>query len=130
MKGPCLCGGVKFVIKVPKDEILYYCHCTQCRKNYGMHSASFGGPRESFKITKGRQRVTWYESSKNIFRGFYNTCGSPIAWDNKSLPLMYVLAGLIDGKTKSKKRVHIYTKFKGDYYKICDGYPQYKTMPV
>ena len=39
---------------------------------------------------------------------------------------MMFLPGLIDGKTKMRKGKHIFTKNKGDYYKIADGLPQAK----
>ncbi len=129
MKGSCLCGGVRFEAKVSKDDMLYYCHCKQCRKNYGLYSAAIGVPREDFKIKKGEKLVKQFESSKSVMRSFCGTCGSPVLWDNKKLPLVYILAGLIDGKTNAKKRTHIYTASKGDYYDLCDKFPKYKTVP-
>lgn len=129
MKGSCLCGKVGFTLKAPLEETIYYCHCTLCQKNYGMYGAFVGVPKEAFKITKGSKLVTWFESSKDIFRGFCSACGSPIAWDKRSIPRMYVPAGVLDAKVKVKKAMHIHTRRKGSYYEICDGHPQYKTVP-
>ncbi len=126
LSGSCLCGKVRFKLKNPFDNI-WFCHCTQCRKNYGMHGAFLAAPRESISVTG--KTIKKYKSSPKVARTFCNNCGSPITWDYQGSSKIYILAGLIDGKIKIKKGIHIFTKNKGDYYQIHDKLPKFRTVP-
>jgi|SRR3989344_3298909 len=125
--GSCLCGSVRFKIKSPLGDV-WFCHCEQCRKNYGMYGAFIGVSRKFFSL-KGAKSVRWYRSSTKTKRGFCVKCGSPIAWDRKTSGNIYVLAGLINGKLKLKRGRHIFVGSKGGYYRICDSLPRFKTVP-
>lgn len=125
--GSCLCGSVKFSFEGPLDDI-WFCHCSQCRKNYGMYGAFVGVLHDSLKINKSKY-LNSYRASKDVKRTFCSKCGSPILWDKKGLKYVYILLGLLDEKVNIKKANHIHTKNKGGYYKICDKWPQYKTVP-
>ena len=37
--------------------------------------------------------------------------------------------GAFDGETGTHTELHIFAGEKGDYYEICDGLPQYATIP-
>lgn len=50
-KGSCLCGSIKLTVTNPLDEGVCFCHCSQCRKNYGLYGAFVGAPKESLTIT-------------------------------------------------------------------------------
>lgn len=126
LKGSCLCGKIRFKLKNPFDNI-WFCHCSQCRKNYGMYGAFLAAPREGFSIIG--KTVKKYKSSQKVARSFCSNCGSPISWDYKDSSKIYVLAGLVNGKTEIKKGIHIFTKDKGDYYQIHDAFPKFKTVP-
>lgn len=116
LKGSCLCGMVTFTLKGPYSGP-WFCHCTQCRKNYGLYGAFIGVLDENAKI-KNPKAVRWYHSSKEVKRGFCKTCGSPIVWKKKNSTHTFFLPGLIDGKTGVKKGTHIFVKNKGDYYTL------------
>jgi hypothetical protein len=127
LKGSCLCGGVSFSITSTLDDV-WFCHCTQCRKNYGTYGTFIGIPRKSFSV-KTKKKLTSYESSTDTKRSFCAICGSPISWDRKGHERIYIHAGLIDGKVSVKSGKHIFMKDKGAYYKIGDSFPQFKTTP-
>jgi len=126
-KGSCLCGEVTFSFTAALTDV-WFCHCTQCRKNYGTYGTFVGVPRGDLKIQKKRKLRT-YQSTTDVTRSFCGTCGSPIAWDKAGLAQIYILAGLIEGKVKAEKGTHIHVQNKGGYYQICDGFPQYKRVP-
>ncbi len=49
--GSCLCGETRFSF-VGKLDDLYFCHCSQCRKNYGLYGAFAGVTRSRFALDK------------------------------------------------------------------------------
>lgn len=126
-QGSCLCGLVKFSTDKLNRDDMWFCHCSQCRKNYGMYGAFVGVPRNELEIS-GSENIRWYASSQNFRRGFCKKCGSGIIWENPKWETTYLLTGLFE-KLNQKKGVHIFTKDKGDYYNICDTLPQFKSVP-
>ena len=55
--------------------------------------------------------------------------GSPITWNIVDQPNIYILLGLLNGKVTIGDGKHIWVSDKGDYYEICDKWPQYKIYP-
>ena len=126
-RGSCGCGAIKFSFTGSLDDV-WFCHCSQCRKNYGMYGAFVGALRDSFKINRTKKLLS-YKSSSNTTRTFCGNCGASITWDRKGYARVYVLLGLLDEKARIKSAQHIFTKDKGAYYDICDHWPQFKTAP-
>src|SRR3989344_6790105 len=116
LKGSCLCGKVRFSLAGPYSG-LWFCHCTQCRKNYGLYGAFIGVADENAKV-KHPENIRWYRSSKEVKRGFCKMCGSPIMWKKKDSTHTFFLPGLIDGRTYMKRGKNIFVKEKGDYYTL------------
>jgi hypothetical protein len=107
---------VRFSFKGALDDA-YFCHCQQCRKNYGMHGAFVGVERDKLVI-ENRKPLRAYQSSKDTVRTFCKRCGSPITWDRKGYERIYVSMGLLKGKIAPPKITHLYVKDKGAYYEI------------
>lgn len=126
-KGSCLCGAVSFVVEGELPEASA-CHCTKCRKTTGHHEAGVDVERSAVAIT-GEANLTWYFSSENVRRGFCTTCGSPMFFDLPGADWIGLNLGSFDGLTGTKIARHIFVGDKGDYYDICDGAPQYDTVP-
>lgn len=124
--GSCLCGSVRFTLKGKLDGV-WFCHCSQCRKNYGLYGAFVGVPRNQFAL-KNPRMITWYQSFPRVRRGFCKKCGSPIMWDHKKTGI-YVCPGLIQGKLRMRGGKHIFLQDRGYYYRIGDALPGYKTNP-
>jgi hypothetical protein len=116
-RGSCLCGAIKFAFTGALDDA-YFCHCQQCRKNYGMHGAFVGVARDALAITDKAKALKEYKSSRSTVRTFCGRCGSPIAWDRKGYENIYVPLGLLDGKVEVPNVTNIHTKDKGAYYKL------------
>jgi hypothetical protein len=126
--GSCLCGAVSFVVQsaLPSASA---CHCTICRKTTGHYEAGVDVERSTVSIT-GEANVTWYFSSENVRRGFCSTCGSPMFFDPPAADWIGLNLGSFDGPTGTKIAQHIFVGDKGDYYDLCDGVPQYDTVPT
>jgi hypothetical protein len=116
--GSCLCGAIRFSFVGRLDDI-YFCHCSQCRKNYGLYGA-FAGVIRGALVTDSADALRPYKSSKNTTRTFCGVCGSPIAWDRTDHERIYVLMGALDGNVRAAGAKHIHVKDKGGYYTICE----------
>jgi hypothetical protein len=116
-RGSCLCGAIKFAFSGDLDDA-YFCHCSQCRKNYGMHGAFVGVARDALAVVDKEKTLTSYKSSSSTIRTFCGRCGSPISWDRRGYENIYVCLGLLDGSAKPAKIKNIHAKSKGAYYAI------------
>jgi hypothetical protein len=120
--GSCLCGAVTFEVTAPlrgPDA----CHCTQCRRQSGHFWASTDVARSDLNI-QGSAKITWFQSSDKVRRGFCSVCGSVLFWDPIRRDFMGVAMGAFDPPTGTRLAVHIFVAEKGDYYDIADGLPQ------
>lgn len=129
-RGSCLCGAVKFEVvgDLPSADA---CHCSKCRKLSGHYSAGVDVPRASLTV-HGAERVTWFQSSEKVRRGFCSTCGSSLFFDpvdTSAHDWIGVSLGAFDTPTRTRLRIHIFVAEKGDYYDLTDGVPQAPRAP-
>ncbi len=122
-KGSCLCGTIRFetaaALHAPDA-----CHCAQCRKQSGHFWASTNVPRASL-VLSGGEKLSWYQSSATVRRGFCSVCGSFLFWDPVGMDFIAVAMGAFDKPTGLSLAKHIFVADKGDYYEIADGLPQH-----
>lgn len=121
--GGCLCGGVRYRVE-GKLRDAAACHCGQCRKVTGHYGAFTACRNERLSIEKD-ETLAWYESSPGVRRGFCSRCGATLFWDSSERPYIAMAAGTLDTPTDIRLTAHIFTEFKGDYYEITDGLPQF-----
>ncbi len=118
--GSCLCGQVKYEVRGQLRPVAY-CHCVQCRKQFGHYCAATNASADAVAITGD---VAWYASSDTARRGFCPTCGSGLFWKREGGTTVSIMAGSLDGPTGLQPSRHIFCADKGDYYEITDGLPQ------
>jgi hypothetical protein len=121
-KGSCLCGAVRFSVE-GELHAPDACHCSQCRRWSGHYWASTDVPRSAVRI-EGEDKLTWYQSSEKVRRGFCSTCGSALFWDVAGREKTAIAMGAFDKPTGTELGLHIFVADKGDYYDIGDGLPQ------
>ncbi len=122
-RGSCLCGAVAFAVAVElagPDA----CHCTQCRRWSGHVWASTDVPRSALAV-EGEEKLSWFQSSEKVRRGFCSVCGSVLFWDPVGRDTIGVAMGAFEAPTGTRLAIHIFTADKGDYYDIADGLPQH-----
>lgn len=121
-KGSCICKAVTFEVSgelTPPTA----CHCKICRKHTGHFEAGTDIPRDRVKIN-GEEKISWYQSSEKVRRGFCSVCGSSLFFDPIYRDWIGIYMGAFDGATNTKLERHIFVADKGDYYEIKDGLPQ------
>ena len=121
-KGSCLCGAISFQVEgeLRRPDA---CHCSMCRRQSGHVWASTDVPESSLTL-HGGDKVTWYQSSKKVRRGFCSVCGSYLFWDPIRHERIAIAMGAFDKPTDTRQGMHIFVADKGDYYDIADGLPQ------
>ena len=125
LRGACLCGAVRLEVAGKPEHAPQACHCTQCRKQSGHFLAAVNVKRDALTV-HGTDRVTWYQSSEKIQRGFCSVCGSTLFWRPTIEGYEYtaVAMGVFDSPTGIRLSKHTFVGDKGDYYEIADEVPQ------
>ena len=80
-------------------------------------------PRSAVSISGG-DKVSWFQSSENVRRGFCSVCGSSLFFDIITVDRIGISMGAFDTPTNTRLSMHIFVADKGDYYEIADGLPQ------
>jgi hypothetical protein len=119
--GGCLCGRVRYRVAGPLRPIVA-CHCGQCRRTSGHHTAATACRRGDLAV-EGEDALTWYESTPGVRRGFCGRCGSSLFWDRDGSDTLSIFAGSLDQPSGLRMVMHIFTEDAGDYYQIADGLP-------
>lgn len=121
-KGSCLCGAVTFEVEgdLPPPDA---CHCGMCRKVSGHFWASTDLPESNLRVN-GADKVTWFQSSERVKRGFCSVCGSALFWKPIFKDWIAVAMGAFGTPTNTHLEKHIFVADKGDYYDITDDLPQ------
>ncbi|MCY3826104.1 MAG: GFA family protein [Candidatus Dadabacteria bacterium] len=114
--GGCLCGGVRYKTTGPLRSVIA-CHCTQCRKTSGHHTAMTSVPRANL-ILESDETLVWFKSSDIARRGFCGRCGGNLFWEPVGEDRVSIAAGTLDGATGLTIESHIYTEDAGDYYDL------------
>ena len=120
--GGCLCGGVRYEIRGELRGVIA-CHCSQCRRTSGHHSAMTSAPNARLSLTAAATLV-WYRSSPSAERGFCGACGSNLFWRPSGQSRTSIAAGTLDTPTGIAIERHIFAAEKSDYYEITDALPK------
>ncbi len=120
LTGSCLCAGVAYLINGPVRNVVN-CYCSQCRKTSGHYVAATRINKDHLTLTS-EETLSWFECLPNIFRGFCNSCGGNLFWDNKNASNneISIMAGTLDSPTQLKTVENIHTEDASDYCKIAD----------
>lgn len=123
IRGQCLCGAITFetAAELPAPAA---CHCAMCRRSHGSLGVYTTAPMADIQLT-GADEVQWYRSGSLAERGFCRHCGSKLFWRQIDGTHLDMTLGSLDAPTGLQLEKHIWVAFKGDYYDIADGLPQY-----
>ena len=122
LEASCLCGACAFSLPGPAGDITA-CHCNQCRRTSGFHSASFDADEASLHWHR-KAPLAEYVTAGGGHRGFCTDCGSSLYFRAQDGDFS-VEAGAIDGATGGTLVSHIFVADKGDFYTLSDGLPQF-----
>jgi len=131
IEGACLCGDIRFKIRVDAIKYIYYCHCSMCRKVSGSLVVPWITiPCDAFELQEGNQ-LKIYNSSSLFKRGFCSRCGSQILFSQIYNPDHYeITLGSIDsnyllGSSLLAPRNHIWMESTPNWMQLDRHLPCY-----
>jgi hypothetical protein len=125
VSGACLCGAVRFEIRLPA-LFCAHCHCSICRRAHGAGYVTWVGVRAAaFTPLTGEDHLVRYRSSDHGTRSFCQTCGSTLFFSSAHDPdrIDVVLANL-QGETHLQPQFHVYFDDRAAWVEVNDGLPR------
>jgi len=125
VSGGCLCGAVRFAVRLPSLGCVH-CHCSMCRRNHGAGYVTwFAVPLDRLALTRGADALVRYASSEHGSRSFCGRCGSSLFCDNTSHPdRVDVALGAMDGPIDREPQLHIHFGSRAAWVAIGDHLPR------
>ena len=126
--GRCLCGKVRFEIKVAPKWV-GHCHCESCRRATGAPITTYVGyPVGSLRFITGAPRT--FASSRGVKRGFCGDCGSPLTYQSEAYPgEVHLHISSLAEAADFQPQGHVFTREAMPWLKFDDGLPRYETLP-
>jgi len=130
--GGCLCGEIRYQCST-EPELMYYCHCTDCRKANGtaFHTGMYM-KRSGFRLTSGtiRSYGSIADSGRSIIRYFCGHCGAHIYSDKGAETEMISLkAGSLDKPENFQPDTEIWTQSKVHWANVPDDLKSFEKGP-
>ena len=120
-KGGCICGEVKFIVKLDDKPKVYNCHCIDCRKKTGGMITIIDLREGSIEIDK--TKLGTYEhsgGSGNLIKKYYcKNCTAPILTYVEKWKKFYLYAGMLDDINILKTANNIY--YESSHFHFMDS---------
>ncbi len=116
-QGGCLCGKIRYEV----DEFAalpVHCHCQTCRNRQGA-AMSTNAPvlSENFRIVKGQDHLSSFESSPGKFGYFCEICGSHLYAKRQEVAAVVLRLGCIDDNVDlPQPEAHIWRSDSAAWY--------------
>ena len=123
--GSCLCGEVRFRVRLPSKWVAH-CHCSYCRRAHGAAFVTWAGfASEQFELVPGTLQPAWYASSPGARRGFCPKCGSSMFFESARWPgEMHVARALVEGPLDREPAAHVFYETHVPWLDVKDDLPK------
>src|SRR6266436_491380 len=96
IQGGCHCGAVRYTLLAPALSV-QHCHCSLCRKRYGVLSPQGAVVARSSLEIEGEDNLTSYVGSPGYRTQFCRTCGCQLfAYEESEKTVMYLAPATLD----------------------------------
>ena len=95
--GSCICGEVKFTVKLDEKPRVFNCHCVDCRKKMGGVITIIQLRENTLEVDENKlSKYTHSGGSKNIItKSFCKKCAAPLTTYVEKWGISYLYAGLL-----------------------------------
>ena len=129
LRGQCLCGSVRFVVR-NKFAYALNCHCSQCRRATGSaFKALAGTSRSNLSLHAGRDRLLIYGDENTAHDVHCRNCGSLLYSVVREGEYVHVAMGTLMDDPRIRPSMHIFVASKAPWYEITDDLPQHAGLP-
>ena len=96
--GSCICGEVKFTVKLDEKPRVFNCHCVDCRKKMGGVITIIQLREGALKVDESKLSKYSHNggSEKMITKLFCKVCAAPLTTYVEKWKVSYLYAGLLD----------------------------------
>ncbi len=110
--GGCICGEVKFQVKLDEIPRVFNCHCIDCRKKIGGMITIIQLRDNSLKIDKSKLGIFEHDggSGNKIKKHYCKKCAAPVLTYVEKWDKYYLYAGLLNDISILKKATNIWYK--------------------
>ena len=124
--GSCLCGTVKFEVRLP-SKFCAHCHCSNCRRAHGAAFVTWAGfPEEQVKTTSGMDTLQRYLTDTGATRSFCGNCGSTLFFESpRWAGEVHVARANIKGEIDRAPAGHYYVDHRASWWTIEDSLPRH-----
>ena len=108
--GSCICGEVKFTVKLDEKPRVFNCHCVDCRKKMGGVITIIQLRENTLEVDENKlSKYTHSGGSKNIItKSFCKKCAAPLTTYVEKWGVTYLYAGLLDDISLLKNAKNIF----------------------
>lgn len=129
LRASCQCKGVVCEI----DEIdgdLWNCHCQTCRKSHAAErNTAARVKREHFRVVKGADQLTAFESMPGKLRKFCSVCGTHLYAEYPEKPFVVLRAGTLDDDPGKRPKLESWTSHSRPWLAHQNDLPSYPEAP-
>ena len=110
--GGCICGEVKYKVKLDEIPRVYNCHCIDCRKKLGLMNTIIQLREGALEIDETKLGVYKHTggSGNLLKKHFCKKCAAPVFSYVEKWDKVYLYAGLLDDISILKKAKNIHYK--------------------
>ena len=123
--GSCLCGAVRFSVRMPTKWVAH-CHCTICRRAHGAPFVTWAGYESGqFALEPGAHEPRWYESSPGARRASCPACGTPMFFASDRWPgEIHVARALLPDGLDMEPSAHVFFDSHVPWLSVADDLPR------
>lgn len=123
--GSCLCGGVRFVARLPSKWVAH-CHCTRCQRAHGAAFVTWAGfEAAAVAIDDDAALLSWFVAPEGGSRGFCSRCGSPMFFRSERWPgELHLARALFTDPLDRAPQAHAFADTQVDWVALADDLPR------
>jgi hypothetical protein len=131
-EGGCFCGDIRYAVEGP-SVWKAVCYCDSCTRASGAPAIAWTGiPKNRFRLLRGR--LTIFESSRGILRGFCGRCGTTLTYQKDPQTIsgarddVYIATRTLDDPSAYLPDEHVFYGERVAWFEAGDDKPRHESL--